>query len=304
MTELQRLWDRAITSQGTKRWAALENLVSALEAGAEMDEAIAVQRQLVDEVWSSDNFSLWAESSLRLAEMLEAEDRCDEAVEVLLESPQIAFLYSDANLHGERLTLLANVYGELGKHDEMVDSALAATLVLDGVGDEVLLGAARMALGQGWVSLGDRESAVQSLEGAAQAYGRASRPFEVLGVLSHLAVVQEMWGALDQAATIFRDCLSLARYLASLESEQEALHGLGRCALARGDFETAERALQKVVSIKETDEQRKESVRALRSLANLRRAQGRETQAIDFERQVRVLGRAVGLEVESVPALG
>jgi len=288
------LWEKVIQASGQSRFELMDRLVDALVLDAEVDAAVAVKRQLIDDLCGEGLVESWCEARYELAVLFRNYERDSECFEVL-ESLVNDLIFASNEITGRAHTLFGQLNNERlnwfraeGEFRQALDSL--------GLGELYDLRAlANWGLADSLSSQGKTDEAVNSFEGAIDLYGLAQEQEMVLYVTLEYAETLERTGRSREARKQFEDALTLARYLGLADEEQSSLHSLARLHLAWSDFAVAEKLLKAVVAMKANNSQRLEGISALYTLAALRRSQGLVADAAEFDRQAKVIGRSLGV---------
>ena len=290
----RELWDEVVQAEGRIRLDLMDRLVEALLLEVEVDAAVAVKRQQIDDFREAEMAESWCAAQYELAVLFrnqECESECFEVLELLVENLECANTVVASCAH--------TLFGQL--NNERLQWARAEihfrqAVSLLAIGErESLKALANWGLAEALFSQGKLEESIESYDTSIDLYGLAREPEMVLDVTIELAEQMELAGMARRARKRFEDALTLARYLELAEVEQTALHSLARLHLSWQEFDMAERLLKTVVGMKSNLCQRIEGVAARYTLSALRRAQGRLVEAIELERQAQVIGRALGL---------
>jgi len=288
------LWEKVVESAGQNRFDLMDELVDALLLDREFDAAVAVKRQLIDDLREEDLVESWCEARYELAVLFRNQGETTECFEVLEQLVE-ELTFASSGITGCAHTL----FGQL--NNERLAWSLAEVhfgRALDGMGlgeRYDLRALAYWGLAEALFSQGKVDEASEAYEAAIDLYGSAQEQEMVLDVTFDYAESMERAGRNREARKQFEDALTLARYLALADLEQSSLHSLARLHLAWSEFAVAEKLLRTVVAMKANASQRLEGVSALITLAALRRSQGRFADADEFDRQAKVIGRSLGV---------
>lgn len=294
MSKAAKIWDEVIEATGEERIDKMSELAEALEEEANFDEAIAVHRLIIEEYLADERLEDWCNETWDLALLLRNQGEHFEAFELLRGSVDVSAVHATAYDHSYTLRLMGELLEAMGESSEAIEFYRrgAETLELTGYWAEI-----------GWLQARIAQTAERLclLEEGETAWGQAINAYELAGNLISVmragleyGELLELLGKTDQARLSFENALTLARFHEDKDAEQQALHGLAKVHIWRREFSLAERLLGCVIGIKTNAGQKLTAAKALSTMANLRRAQGNETAALEFERQSLIILRALG----------
>jgi predicted ATPase/DNA-binding XRE family transcriptional regulator len=164
------------------------------------------------------------------------------------------------------------------------------------VGDEFLMGWARVGLGLVAMGRTDHEAATSYLQGALRSFREIDQDYGVAHVTTYLGMVALTRGDLGRATHMFEEGLAIARRLGDRLSTYIALYNLAQVALSRGDYNRAVTLFEEGVTLSGEVGDRANLAYCLEGLAVV---VGERREAM---RSARFIGAAEGLhEAVGVP---
>ncbi len=164
------------------------------------------------------------------------------------------------------------------------------------VGDEFLMGWARVGLGLVAMGRTDHEAATSHLQGALRSFCEVDQDYGVAHVTTYLGMAALTRGDLGLATHMFEEGLAMARRLGDRLSTYIALYNLAQVALSRGDYNGAVTLFEEGVTLSGEVGDRANLAYCLEGLAVVA---GERREAM---RSARFIGAAEGLhEAVGVP---
>ena len=186
-----------------------------------------------------------------MALLLDVRGRHAEAIDLFGRS--LARPPSDLGVRSALHTALAAVENRVGRRRRGLRRARLARALADRAGDTAASGRAACRAAELLYDLGRYDEADAVLDGLAAAWPRADPSARVATIRLHalialgrsrayggpLALSPAYVARVEEARTGFDRCLTLAREVGDVLAEAEALHDLGYCSYAVGDFAPA-----------------------------------------------------------------
>lgn len=207
---------------------------------------------------------------------------------------QAVHLREEAGLDvdGALLNNLANVYVELGRHDEAVGLLDRAVERARASGDHGVAATALANLGRTHVRAGRPALAIPALDAALETFERLDRPGDVAATLAKLGAAHGAAGAAASAQRVFERALALHGEGHGVRFEDETRAEYGRWALSAGESTIALEQLQAVVALCGDDDEAVARTDVLEPLSRALEAAGRLGEALA------VLRRHVALQAD------
>jgi len=157
---------------------------------------------------------------------------------------------------------------------------LSAVATEQGFPDEGALG----TIYRGWVKVknGDAAEGISLLRSGLAAYRATGVQMYMPHLIALLAWAYEIVGQVEEAATQLDDALQIVERTSERWFAAELNRHKGQLLLRQGDTEAAEELCRKAVSIAREQEAKLWELRVTMTLAQLRRDQGRRTEASDL----------------------
>ncbi len=267
------------------RWLRDNNRIDEAEAvfvrAAELANK-ADDEQVLANVLNSHSAMLWRHGQVERAVVM-----LDQALKINLKLGR----EGDANKNRSYLALIARDRGDLDLAQRLNEDVLASS---ERLGDLRGIAVSANSIGLLLAHQDEMHTSLNYFRRAAAAYHEVGERGGEGPALSNVGSALIKLNRLDEAEQPLRDALAMALASDDPTAEVLARGHLAGLALARGQFAEAEREALAAVALAETLPARSPSAAAYGTLAEIRRAQKRPQEAINFGRQALIFAREQG----------